>query len=137
MNKALYPEEICLPVEPQGSPWIEHLMTDSTYLHAILYASECYGNILLGRDQESKETQFHLLKTLQLLRGRISNSGDPLAVANQTIMTVVVLAFASEVLGESSVLVNHLEGLTRMVGLRGGFGRVGVESDMLAAKICR
>lgn len=112
-------------------------MTDLTYLHAILYASECYGNVLLGRSQDCKLTQFHLLKTLQLLRGTISDPSSPLATANQTIMTVVVLAFASEVLGESPMLVNHLEGLVRMVRLRGGLGRVDVESDFLAAKICR
>lgn len=137
VNRALYPKEICMTVQTQGSPWIEYLMTDQTYLHAILYASECQGNILLGRDQDSRPTQFHLSKTLKLLADRISNSDDPLAVADQTIMTTVVLAFASEALGEGTVLTNHLYGLMKMVALRGGFDRVGAESDMLAAKICR
>jgi hypothetical protein len=137
VNRALYPEEICMTVQTQGSPWIEYLMTDQTYLHAILYASECQGNILLGRDKDSRPAQFHLSKTLKLLADRISDSDDPLAVADQTIMTTVVLAFASEALGEGTILTNHLYGLMKMVALRGGFDRVGAESDMLAAKICR
>lgn len=137
VNRALYPEEICMTVQAQGSPWIEYLMTDQTYLHAILYASECQGNILLGRDQDGGPAQFHLSKTLKLLADRISDSDDPLAVADQTIMTTVVLAFASEASGDGTVLTNHLYGLMKMVALRGGFGRVGAESDMLAAKICR
>lgn len=136
INHSLYPKEICLRVENTESPWAGYLTTDPAYLNAILFAEESYGNILLRRDQ-SNIAQHYLVKTLQLLRERISCPSSPLAVSDPTIMAVVVLALASEALGDSPTLTNHLEGLMRMINLRGGFDRVGSGESHLAAKICR
>lgn len=136
VNSNFYPLEICLPLSTSmTSTWIDSLVTDPTYVHAVTFATETYGNTQLGKGQDAL-TQFHLLKTLRSLQERVSNPGDPLAICDQTIMTVVVLALTSIVLGDETTLMNHLGGLVRMVNLRGGFETIGVETDQLATKIC-
>lgn len=132
----LYPTEMCLETEPEDSGWVGSLMTDPVYLHSMLFSSEAILDESLGRDR-SVLTQFHLVKTLRLLQERISIPNDPLAISDQTIMTVVTLALAAQIFGDRAGLENHMQGLIRMVNLRGGFGTLKTSTHELPSKICR
>lgn len=132
----LYPTEMCLETEPEDSDWVGSLMTDPVYLHSMLFSSEAMLDESLGRGR-SVLTQFHLVKTLRLLQERISIPNDPLAISDQTIMTVVTLALAAQIFGDRAGLENHMQGLVRMVNLRGGFGTLKTSTHELPSKICR
>ncbi|KAH7011900.1 hypothetical protein EDB80DRAFT_713134 [Ilyonectria destructans] len=132
----LYPTGMCLETEPEDSDWVGSLMTDPVYLHSMLFSSEALLDESLGRGR-SVLTQFHLVKTLRLLQERISIPNDPLAISDQTIMTVVTLALAAQIFGDRAGLENHMQGLTRMVNLRGGFGTLRTSTHELPSKICR
>lgn len=132
----MYPPGLCLEVEAEDSGWVGSLMSDPVYLHSMLFSSEAWLDESLGRDR-SLSTQMHLLKTLRLLQERISVPGDPLAISDQTIMTVVTLALAAQVFGDRAGVENHMQGLQRMVDLRGGFGALKTSTHELPGKICR
>lgn len=112
------------------------MLSDPVYLHAMLFSSEAYADIRLGRGR-SDRTVYHFMETLRLLQNRISLPDDPRAVADPTIMTVIMLALAAETLGDSASAKQHLEGLQRMVSLRGGFAMFRSPTHELATKICR
>ncbi|KAH7149653.1 hypothetical protein B0J13DRAFT_663415 [Dactylonectria estremocensis] len=132
----MYPTGLCLEVEAEDSAWVGSLMADPVYLHSMLFSSEAWLDENLGRDR-SLSAQMHLLKTLRLLQERISVPNDPLAISDQTIMTVVTLALAAQVFGDRAGVENHMQGLQRMVDLRGGFGSLKTSTHELPGKICR
>ncbi|KPM35977.1 hypothetical protein AK830_g10602 [Neonectria ditissima] len=136
VRNGLYPAELCFEVESFDSGWVGCLMSDPVYLHSMLFSSEAYVDDCLGRDH-SPVTQFHFLKTLRLLQERIAVPDDPLAIADQTIMTVVTLALAAQVFGDRATVENHVRGLEKMVSLRGGLGLLKTSTHELPAKICR
>ncbi|KAF7535772.1 hypothetical protein G7Z17_g13151 [Cylindrodendrum hubeiense] len=135
IQDGLYPLKICLEVEPDVSDWIGSLFTDPVYLQSMLFSSEAYLDESLGRNR-SESTQFHLLKTLRLLQKRISVPNDPLAISDQTIMAVVSLALAAQYFGDRDSVENHMQGLQKMVDLRGGFGTLETSTHELPSKIC-
>ncbi|KAH6985703.1 hypothetical protein BKA56DRAFT_715144 [Ilyonectria sp. MPI-CAGE-AT-0026] len=136
VQSGLYPTGMCLETEPEDSEWVGSLITDPVYLHSMLFSSEAIQDESLGRGR-SVLTQFHLVKTLRLLQERISIPNDPLAISDQTIMTVVTLALAAQIFGDQAGFENHMEGLIRMVNLRGGFGTLKTSTHELPSKICR
>lgn len=79
-------------------------------------------------------SQTYLVKSLGLLRGRLTSGPD--MASDTTIMTVVILALAAEVFEKGETLKHHLNGLQRMIGLRGGLNAVAGVHE-LPTKVCR
>lgn len=82
-------------------------------------------------------TQFYLLKALRLLQERLSLPDDSRTISDPTIMAVVTLGLAAEVLEKGETVANHLKGLQKMVNLRGGFAALRTSTHELPSKICR
>lgn len=86
----------------------------------------------------SAKTQIYHLQALGLLRERIATAHELLAVSDPTIMTIVILAIASEIFhSDYSSMQSHLDGLQKIVAIRGGLQSLGSPEDQLSAKICR
>ncbi|KAL7896620.1 hypothetical protein HDV63DRAFT_395216 [Trichoderma sp. SZMC 28014] len=136
LREALYPPEICLQVDPASSSWTTALLTDSVYLHCTLFSVEAYLELCL-RKSHGPLTHFYFQKTLRLLQDRLDRPGDPLSISDPTIMVVSVLGLTAEVTGDSLAAKQHMEGLRRMVDLRGGLEMLRFDNSRLPAKVCR
>lgn len=82
---------------------------------------------------------FHYDQTLQLLQGRINaferGLGDEIC-GDSTIMVIITLATAAELGDDLATAQIHLDGLQRIVSLRGGLRRLGTHTN-LQVKVCR
>lgn len=101
-----------------------------------MFSVEAYFDMLLGREYGSL-AHFHFLKTLRLLQARINNPTDPRSISDATIMVVVILGLAAEMLGDRIAAENHAAGMARIVDLRGGIEMLRFDNPRLPAKVCR
>ncbi|EWG45096.1 hypothetical protein FVEG_15793 [Fusarium verticillioides 7600] len=136
MRGSLYPPEICLQVDEMKSSWTTNLLVDQVYFHSVMFSVEAYFDMLLGRDYGSL-AHFHFLKTLRLLQARINNPADPTSISDATIMVVVILGLAAEMIGDRTAAENHAAGMARIVDLRGGLEMLRFDNPRLPAKVCR
>ncbi|SCV56399.1 uncharacterized protein FFB14_14604 [Fusarium fujikuroi] len=101
-----------------------------------MFSVEAYFDMLLGREYGSL-AHFHFLKTLRLLQARINNPTDPRSISDATIMVVVILGLAAEMVGDRTAAENHAAGMARIVDLRGGLEMLRFDNPRLPAKVCR
>lgn len=125
-----------MQVDPALSSWTTNLLADVLYLHSTLFSVEAFLDSSMGRGSSSL-TQFHLSKTLRLLQERLNAPGDPRSIADATIMVVSVLALTAELHGDVDAAGAHMQGLQRMILLRGGLDKLRFENSRLPAKVCR
>ncbi|KIX02098.1 uncharacterized protein Z518_08037 [Rhinocladiella mackenziei CBS 650.93] len=99
------------------------------YLDATAFSAQAYFDIVLGRRKnhftlsrigtESMPTM-HFLKTVRLLRERLVLADEQAKVSDPTILVVLIFATHAHILGEHETAMHHMEGLKKMVDLRGG-----------------
>jgi hypothetical protein len=136
MRGALYPSEICLQVDETKSSWTTNLLVDQVYFHSVIFSTEAYFDMILGR-QQGCLSQFHFSKTLRLLQERLSNPHDSKAISDATIMVVVTLGLVAELIGDRGAAESHVAGMARIVDLRGGLEMLRYDNPRLPAKVCR
>jgi hypothetical protein len=121
-KQVLFPLEICIFFERRAENWIAPLALDPAYLHAKIFTSMYYFDVVLHRKSSlaSQRTLRHHLKTLKLLRGRFLYGDDEVRLSNNTVSAVLGLAGHAFWTGDSKSATHHLEGLCKIVGLRGG-----------------
>ncbi|CAG7563920.1 unnamed protein product [Fusarium equiseti] len=130
MRGTLYPQEICLQINALHSSWTTNLLIDKIYFHAVLFSIETYFN------PQGTLSHFHFAKTLRLLQERL-HSPDENAISDATIMVVVMLGLSAELIGDSGAAEKHVDGLKRIVELRGGLEGLRFDNPRLPAKVCR
>lgn len=97
------------------------IATDAAALHVTAFAVEEFiSRVLRGRDTINPVATSHLQKGLRLLRERLLAEDDDTRISDSTISVVLKLASAAHFEGDSIASRNHMEGLCRMVELRGG-----------------
>lgn len=136
VKNELYPAEICHDVNSIDTDEAGYLMSDPLFLHCMLFSTEAYYDERLGR-KRSALTDFHFMKAIRLLQERISEPNSPLAIADHTIMTVVILGLTADLFDDQVSVEHHMDGLRKMVVLRGGFASMSSAIHDLQAKICR
>lgn len=96
------------------------LTFDAAYLNAVVFGAHAYLDLASGRF--SRRSSVQMLKTIQLLRDRLSNSdgNDQTSISNPTILIVLTLAHIAHLTGDHAAAARHFEGLCKMVNLRGG-----------------
>jgi hypothetical protein len=89
-----------------------------------------------SHDQLSRLARFHYAQTLQLLQTRLDEFDKTSAISDTTIMTVITLAMAAEVMQDFAAVETHLKGLGKIVSLRGGVRALNTYNNM-QVKVCR
>ncbi|KAI0884091.1 uncharacterized protein GGS22DRAFT_189221 [Annulohypoxylon maeteangense] len=120
-KQALFPLETCISFD-QGDKkqWIEPLAFDAAYLHTMIFTTHDYFNLLLQR-APGGETSTHFFKTIQILRERLLYEGDGRSkVSILTASVVLALAGHALLMNEYVSARHHLEGLRKIIDLRGG-----------------
>jgi hypothetical protein len=120
MSKAKYVLESCLIFDELNSIWNDQLALDAPLLQSVIFMVQTYFDLAGGRNNTSS-SQIHL-KTLQLLRQKLSFGDEKAKLADPTVFVVVNLAIHAHISGEHKSAKHHLEGIRRIVELRGGLG---------------
>lgn len=119
--------------------WKEPLEGDMVAMHFIIYLAKGYqnhgrsGGSGSGSGYVDQGALHHYVKTLALLQRRVANPHDKRQTSDKTLDVVVGLAAVSSYKDEMMVACKHLEGLYKMVALRGGIGTL---DRTLLFKIC-
>jgi hypothetical protein len=121
-KQVLFPLEICIFFERRAENWIAPLAVDPAYLHAKIFNSLYYFDVVLSRKSSIAKQRIlrHHLKTLKLLRERFLYADDEARLSNNTVSAVLSLAGHAFWTGDSKSATHHMEGLCKIVNLRGG-----------------
>jgi len=90
-------------------------------------------------NQLSRSACLHYAKTLQLLQARLNefDHDQTFATSDSTIMVVFFLASAAELMEDFAAVANHMRGLEKIVGLRGGVRALLNADSNIHVKVCR
>jgi hypothetical protein len=102
--------------------WIAPLAVDPAYLHAMIFTSQFYFDALLtGKSASiSRQAMPHFLKTLKLLRERMTDDDDQAKLSDSTAAAIMGLVGHAQLTGDFRTARHHMEGLYKIVILRGG-----------------
>ncbi|KAI1080350.1 hypothetical protein F5B20DRAFT_540274 [Whalleya microplaca] len=119
-KKALFPLEACIHFDRDGT-WVLPLTIDAAYLHSMILMTGYIDSLIRGQSGTSnQETPSSLIKTLQLLRKRLLLEDEEAMSSYTTISVVLSLAVYSYLKSEYETARHHMEGLRKIVDLRGG-----------------
>lgn len=102
--------------------WLYLVGLDAAALHITAFAVEGFIDRFLRRQENSinRVAMLHLQKGLVLLRERLLKEDNEAKISDSTIGVVIKLATAAHFNGDHQVSKKHMEGLYKMVNLRGG-----------------
>ncbi|KAG9254838.1 uncharacterized protein F5Z01DRAFT_98501 [Emericellopsis atlantica] len=135
-QERIYPKDVCYILVELDATWLAHMISDPVYFNAVAFATQGYFEVVSHGHLTAKPL-LYLTRTLQLLRQRLDSPDNPGVNANSTMMTIVLLALVSEEIEPGENIANHLAGLEKLVGLRGGLSRVRSQGEELWTKVCR
>lgn len=91
-------------------------------LHTVVFTAQVFHDTFIGPSC-GRTAEFHLAKTLAILQQSLNDGTE--ATSNETMAVVTSLAMAAFILGDIETARKHMDGLSRMVTLRGGFKALG------------
>ncbi|SPQ22769.1 4248f89a-6488-4b15-b872-058bfed90f9e [Thermothielavioides terrestris] len=94
-------------------------------LHSTLFAAQAFQDVALGQPY-STTAQLHLAKALSHLQRSLDDQKE--AVELSTMAVVASLAMAAVIAGDLSTAAKHMDGLHRIIELRGGLQSLGPDS---------
>ena len=102
-------------------------------MHTAIFTTQFLHERSVGLPH-GKIGRFHLAKALSHLQENLNNRNE--ATSNDNIAAVTILAMTAILLGELETASKHMDGLARMVELRGGFGSLG-RGSVIESKVRR
>lgn len=120
-RKVLFPLEASILFDKRDEAWLQPLAWDSAYLHAMVFTTQDYFGSLspVASSQSKQQALSHCLTTLRLLRERMLNNPQ-MMLADSTVAAVLALAAHAHFVGDHQSARHHLDGLHRIVHLKGG-----------------
>ncbi|KAI8954479.1 hypothetical protein F4801DRAFT_504308 [Xylaria longipes] len=130
----LFAMETCIFFDRRAENWIAPLAVDPAFLHATIFTCLYYYEMSLSRRPscESQRVRHHYHKAVSLLRERLLCDDDDIRLSNNTISAVLSLAGQAFHSGDLKSAVNHIQGIRRMVDLRGGFSSITTNEKLIA-----
>jgi hypothetical protein len=121
-KQVLFPLEICILFERRAESWIAPLTVDPAYLHAMIFTSQYYFDAMLTRKSSSvnHRTLLHYLRTLNILQERFAHDDDQARLSNTTVAAIMGIAGYAHITCDSKSAKHHMDGLSKIVNLRGG-----------------
>lgn len=120
--RVIFPLMMAIGFEADNREWLNILGKDVAALHISVFAIESFiDKILRHKDCGTNPTaMLHLQKGLNLLQDRLVGEDDEPKISDSTMGAVLKLAGASHFIGDYNAAKLHMEGLRKMVDLRGG-----------------
>ncbi|KAL5315974.1 hypothetical protein ACEPPN_016848 [Leptodophora sp. 'Broadleaf-Isolate-01'] len=119
-----------IPVDPKNK-WFNYAITDPALFHGIMLHTAMHHRLVHGENDEAEQLQFKG-NTIKMVEERLE---DPvLSRSDDTIGAVVCLVLLENQEGNVTLSNIHMNGLERMVALRGGIDNLGL-AGILRRKI--
>ena len=134
-QRGVYPYEICFDVHIVDRGWFPYMISDICCLHSLMFSVRAFLESAT-HDQLSRSAYFHYIQTLQLLQVRLNEVDKTSAISDATIMVVVTLAAVAELTGDFAAVATHIDGLQKIVNLRGGVRALNTHNN-IQVKVCR
>ncbi|KAI2472639.1 hypothetical protein F4781DRAFT_316855 [Annulohypoxylon bovei var. microspora] len=120
LREGMSPPVIGTSSSQTDKSWFEPIWSDPACLHFTIFIAKACQDYLQGQKEYSKFALTHLVKALGLLRQRVAFGASEKSTSDSTIVVVVGLTMVAIALGDFEVSKMHLDGLHKMVILRGG-----------------
>ncbi|KAH8880878.1 hypothetical protein GQ53DRAFT_521227 [Thozetella sp. PMI_491] len=131
--EAVYPPVLGLPVAQIKSYWIQMLFLDRTSFHCSLALMATLNAFVFAREDVPLEAIHHLGEAVNLVNQQLNTTE---ALSDSSISVVNFLIILEMFRGEHLSAQVHVQGLRKMVSLRGGLSRPEIDPT-LAMKICK
>jgi hypothetical protein len=138
-KQGVYPYEVCLQVHPVERGWFPYMVSDICCIHSMMFSVRAFVDTASYGGHISRLAAFHYAQTLQLLQARLNafeQGQRDLVFCDSTIMVIITLAAAAEITGDFAAVENHVDGLLKIVSLRGGVRTLNTHNNM-QVKVCR
>ncbi|KAI0530007.1 hypothetical protein GGR58DRAFT_525495 [Xylaria digitata] len=137
-KQLLFPIEKCIFFDRRAENWIAPLAVDSAFLHAKVFTSLYYFDVVLPKrpSHDSKHILYHYHKTVSLLRRRLLFDDDEIRLSNNTVSVILTLASQAFSTGDLKLALHHMRGIRRIIDLRGGLSTF-KGNEKLAAETLR
>ncbi|WAO82854.1 Hypothetical protein NCS54_00002400 [Fusarium falciforme] len=121
-TKVIFPLLAAIGFQAENKEWLYLVGKDAAALHITAFAVEIFIDRVLRRWEDSTNPTaiLHLHKGLRLLRERLVGEDDEPKISDSTIGVVLKLASAAHFNGDYEASKQHMDGLRKMVDLRGG-----------------
>ena len=120
--RIIFPLKMLIGFQVDQSGRLYPIARDAVALHISAFAIEGFiDKVLHGRTSlVNPSAMLHFEKGMRLLRERLLGNDDEMKISDSTISTVLKLAGAAHFDGDYQVAKHHMDGLRRMMDLRGG-----------------
>ncbi|KAH8901408.1 hypothetical protein GQ53DRAFT_6281 [Thozetella sp. PMI_491] len=119
-QKIVFPLTAVIPLQRGDQEWSYPLGLDPLALHITACATDMFVDKVLRRQDIRPAAILHLQRGLKLLRERLLGDDNDIKISDSTMTAVLKLANVSHFSGDLETATHHMEGLRRMVELRGG-----------------
>lgn len=119
----IFPLLMDIGFHPTDNAWIYPTGCDAAALHISAFAIQTFIDRVLRHQPEDMVNAvaiLHYQKGLKLIRERLLGDDDEAKISDATICTVLKLASAAQFQGDVETARQHMQGLRKMVDLRGG-----------------
>ncbi|KAH6897366.1 hypothetical protein B0T10DRAFT_602695 [Thelonectria olida] len=133
--EALYPYPFCRPSTGASPPWLEYMVNDQAFLHALLGMASTYHYLFNKPGSETIEARQHFSQAFRLVHSDLSKPSIP---ADSTLAVIITLAIHGGLMRDTHQSRVHLEGIEGTLALRpGGLSSLRETNPYLLHKICR
>ncbi|KAI0135839.1 hypothetical protein F4814DRAFT_38297 [Daldinia grandis] len=120
-RKVTFPLRAAISFDGDNEGWNSPFGRDAVALHIMAFAVQGFiDRVLRRQDNLNPAAILHLQKGLGLLRERLLADDDETKISNSTMSVVLKLASVAHFDGDYKASKQHMEGLRKMVDLRGG-----------------
>jgi hypothetical protein len=120
--KLMFPLGAWIGLDRKDKTFFDLLALDAAYLHITAFAAGAFiDKIMRQRDPwDNRETALHFLRGIELLRKKFVLEDEKAQISDATVAVVLTLANSAYGTGEYEAAKRHLEGLNKIVKIRGG-----------------
>ncbi len=101
------------------------LTTDASFLQSVVLRAQTHLDFVKGDHRYTYPNQVNFLRTLQLVREKISVGTNQVLLSDTTLFSVASLATHAHIYGENKSARQHLDASRKIVDLRGGLNALG------------
>jgi triacylglycerol esterase/lipase EstA (alpha/beta hydrolase family) len=132
--RIIFPLLMEIGFHPDGKSWLYPVGRDIAALHINAFAIQSFIDRVLNHqsaDMVNPVAMLHHQKGLMLLRQRLDGDNDDAKISDDTINAILKLASAAQFDGSAEISKQHMQGLRKMIDLRGGISALGSNVKLL------
>ncbi|KAJ2984646.1 hypothetical protein NUW58_g5947 [Xylaria curta] len=131
---SISPREFCQPTGVIEWMWFQLTFYNEAYFHCTIAVASACAAFLTGDSSHSPVALYHMSQAYRLINQKLSSDE---ALSDVSIAVVAAINVYDRLYGDPQRAMIHLNGVTRMVALRGGVRELAKRSFIIAEKVFR